>query len=549
MAETYNAHVSMESPVTDRPARRRLLPRDATALGAADASLPTDLVERSALRLTRLAWLTCAVVLVETIASHVGPVLSGADYTTGEHLWDAVGSSTMVLLSLAAGYAMSRPSLGQNVRVRLGIVYLIVIAFLMSFTDHADYFWRNGHGLHGVPTLTLLVLAFPVLVPMRPAAALAIGLSMSAMGPLAMLALVATLGYEPPDLGQLSQAFPWIASIVAAYFSHIIHGLGVEVGRARQLGAYDLDDVLGGGGKGEVWRAHHRLLARPAAIKLIRSDIVNAGEGTALERFKREAHTTASLHSPHTVEIYDYGVSDDGRLYYVMELLEGIDLQVLVDTHGPQPAERVAFWMRQVCHSLSEAHAEGLVHRDIKPANVVVGRYGQDYDFVKVVDFGLVTLGRGIDRDDSRLTGEGKIVGTPAFMAPELATSGVVDARSDLYSLGCAAYFMLTGRPVFEGRSPIEVIIGHVDREPASLAEAGASVPAELEQIIQQCLAKEPDQRPSSARLIMERLDTLTFAEPWTPQRAEDWWVTHDAASRPGPEVVDPTAQTQAPRR
>jgi serine/threonine-protein kinase len=223
---------------------------------------------------------------------------------------------------------------------------------------------------------------------------------------------------------------------VATVVSYVVVGLGREVAKAREMGSYQLGDLLGRGGMGEVYKATHRMLARPAAIKLIRPEMVgpagsNAGQ-SALTRFKREAMSAASLQSPHTVSLYDFGVTADGTFYFAMELLEGMDLETLVRTHGPQPAARVVHILRQVCESLEEAHAAGLVHRDIKPANIHLGRLGLRHDFAKVLDFGLVKRRIETDVTLTQVTGAGVISGTPAYMAPETALGDEVDGRADL---------------------------------------------------------------------------------------------------------------------
>jgi serine/threonine-protein kinase len=295
------------------------------------------------------------------------------------------------------------------------------------------------------------------------------------------------------------------------------------------MGAYHLETLLGRGGMGEVWRAKHQMLARPAAIKLIRPDAVGADEAsghTLLQRFEREAQATASLRSPHTVEIYDFGLSKDGTFFYVMELLEGIDLDTLVKQYGPIPAERVVHILRQVCHSLDEAHEAGLMHRDIKPANLFICRYGRDRDFVKVLDFGLVKKRHTTEDDQGDLTQHGTAVGTPSFMAPEmLSDGGLVDGRADIYAVGCVAYWLLTGLLVFEGSSAMAVIVKHARDIPDSpSARSEMDIPPALEQIVMDCLEKEPENRPQSASDLAIRLDQLNLPESWTDDCAATWW-------------------------
>ena len=258
-----------------------------------------------------------------------------------------------------------------------------------------------------------------------------------------------------------------LGTTLATITSRVTYGLRQQVAEANELGQYVLEEKIGGGGMGEVWRARHRLLIRPAAIKLIRPQMSGDPE-LLLRRFEREARATAALKSPHTVQLYDFGATEDGRLYYVMELLDGLDLDTLVRQYGPLPPERVVHILRQVCSSLQDAHGNGLVHRDIKPANVVVSRAGTTFDFAKVLDFGLVKLDpRGRPRTIVKLSTEGSTSGTPAFMAPEVVL-GVADTdhRVDLYALGCVGYWLLTGKLIFEGRTVVEVMFHHAHTPP-----------------------------------------------------------------------------------
>jgi serine/threonine-protein kinase len=284
---------------------------------------------------------------------------------------------------------------------------------------------------------------------------------------------------------------------------------------------------------GEVWKAEHRFLARPAAVKLIRPDRLGdpASESAvhAVQRFEREAQTTASLRSVHTVGLYDFGRSNLGALYYVMELLEGFDMETLVERFGPQPPARVVYWLEQVCHSLTEAHAKGLVHRDIKPANLFVCRYGCDFDFVKVLDFGMVSLQPSLAGQDANLTVEGRIHGTPAYLAPEVVTGDAQpDAQSDIYALGCVAYFLLSGELVFKGKTPVEVIVGHVERAPAPLSQvAEQTIPVAFERLVLQCLAKDPTERPDGVEAVMVALEGCRGDDLWAAEQARQWWETH----------------------
>lgn len=313
---------------------------------------------------------------------------------------------------------------------------------------------------------------------------------------------------------------------------------------AKELGSYRLVQCLGKGGMGEVWLAEHRLLARQAAIKMIR---VDAGAATveARERFHREAQTLASLRSRNTIELFDYGVAEDGTFFFVMELLEGLDLEHLVEQHGPQPADRVVRILVQICRSLGEAHEAGLVHRDVKPANVFLCRAADEVDVVKVLDFGLVhTHADPTSADPSHggapvgpLTNAGRVVGTPECIAPEQALGEAVDGRADIYAVGCVAYWLLSGKPVFDKDTAVQLLMAHVNEAPPPLSDRVPEISAALAEVLFRCLAKEPSARPQTMR---ELLGALTALERelapealWTEERARDWWTANMPAQVP----------------
>jgi serine/threonine-protein kinase len=251
------------------------------------------------------------------------------------------------------------------------------------------------------------------------------------------------------------------------------------------------------------------------------------GASAVLRRFEHEARATASLESPHTISLYDFGVADDGVFYYVMELLEGLDLESIVETYGPIPEARAVYLIEQACRSLEEAHQRGMIHRDVKPANIYVCKVGVEYDFVKVLDFGLVISEPGAAEPLTRLTAEGFTSGTPAYMAPEMAASGAkVDARADLYGLGCVAYFILTGQLVFDSPSPMKLIADHLTERPIppSARKNAPNVSSDVEAIVLQCLEKDPRQRPESARDLAERLRASSVWGRWTERDAKTWW-------------------------
>jgi serine/threonine-protein kinase len=299
---------------------------------------------------------------------------------------------------------------------------------------------------------------------------------------------------------------------------------------------------------GEVWRASHRMLARPAAIKLIREQAIDvvAGEtaGTLLRRFEREAQATAALTSPHTVQIYDFGITREGTFYYVMELLHGLDLRTLVEKTGPVPPQRTLHLLRQACDSLADAHAHGMVHRDVKPANLFVCRQGLTFDFLKVLDFGLV---RESGDAHAQLTQQGMTSGTPGYMAPEVATEKRrIDGRADLYALGCVGYWLLTGSNVFTADSALALVLKHVNEPPPPMRQASElDIPEEVESLIMECLAKSPNDRPESAQQLAARLDAMQkLIGPWTAEQAEAWWRLHLADLV---QVAQPTRPTSFP--
>jgi serine/threonine-protein kinase len=326
--------------------------------------------------------------------------------------------------------------------------------------------------------------------------------------------LSAVVLYAPPWLAPFGVvlAFASVAVLVVACGRMMTRGTTATLGAA--LGMYELESRIAQGGMGEVWRAKHQLLSRPAAIKLIKPHANDSGEleidAVAIKRFEREAQVTASLRSPHTVQLYDFGVTRSGTFYYVMELLEGTDLESLVRDHGPLEPARVVQVLEQALDSLAEAHSHGLVHRDIKPANLHLSERGLEKHFVKVLDFGLVKLDRA-DAVGGSLSRADRITGTPAYLAPELITGqGNVDGRADIYALGCVAYYLLTGRLVFEGDSAIQVAVAHATEAPIPPSQrVERHIPKDLERLVMACLEKDPERRPRTAVALLEMLRAL----------------------------------------
>jgi serine/threonine-protein kinase len=339
-----------------------------------------------------------------------------------------------------------------------------------------------------------------------------------------------------------------VAAIAAVFGTHLINTLRREAFEARQLGQYRLIAPLGAGGMGEVYLAEHRMLKRPCAIKLIHPE--QAGDPRVLARFEREVRMTARLSHWNTVEIFDYGRTDDGTFFYVMEYLPGLSLEDLLERHGPLPAERVIHLLRQTCHGLREAHAVGLIHRDIKPGNIFAAQRGGLYDVAKLLDFGLVKPVAEVP--SARLTVDGAISGTPLFMSPEQARGlDDLDARSDIYSLGAVAYALLSGRPPFDRARPLEVMMAHAHDavEPPSTRQA--NVPADLERVVLRCLAKKPEDRFQDVDSLERALAECAAADQWTQAHAARWWqeIEESAELRETASMNALTAEESAPKR
>ncbi len=293
-----------------------------------------------------------------------------------------------------------------------------------------------------------------------------------------------------------------------------------------RVGKYRLLRKIGEGGMGEVWGAKHQLLTRPAAIKLIRigTNPEDKKSKVALQRFEREAKATANLQSPNTVRLYDYGVSDEGAFYIVMEQLNGMDINTMIRKFGAMKAERVVYFLLQACRSLMEAHSLGLLHRDIKSQNLFICRLGAEYDVLKVLDFGMV---KNLDpsEDDLELTNPNEIPGTATTVAPELLNQEGSDNRADIYSLGCVAYRMLTGKAVFQTTSVTQMLLNHVSVIPKPPSAMNSlRIPKGLDKTVMACLEKNPENRPESADILWENLHEIRFKEAWNQDRAKKWW-------------------------
>jgi serine/threonine-protein kinase len=327
--------------------------------------------------------------------------------------------------------------------------------------------------------------------------------------------------------------FPTLVLLMATAFgagvfgTHMIGTLRREAFEAKQLGQYRLKQLIGAGGMGEVYLAEHQLLKRPCALKVIRPG--KADDPKVLARFEREVRATAALSHWNTVEIYDYGRTDDGTFYYVMEFLPGKSLAELVEEYGPLPAGRVIYLLRQTCDALHEAHSAGLIHRDIKPGNIFAAQRGGVYDVAKLLDFGLAKPRGNGNGENIQLTHDGAITGSPLYMSPEQSLGeNEADARGDIYSLGAVAYFLLTGHPPFEADTAMKVLVAHAREEASPLSRWRHDIPADLERVVLRCLAKRPEDRFQDVLTLHRALLDCEAAGDWSAERAEKWWYETD---------------------
>jgi serine/threonine-protein kinase len=517
-------------------------------------TLPPDLKRQATGRLRLIAIMYSVIFF---FADLFPPLVTGEIGQRFQHLTEWVPTLISIAGGLVVAALASSPRLSWEAKVNLGLVFQALASYGIAL---AMYLTLPSVG---TPTIVYHVLSpswvavwmmfYATIVPAPPQLSLLALIASASAPPVVIGFTLVHAGlwkYWTPVMFFFMHVFPYMLCVALAWAgARIVFKLGADVSRARAIGSYVLVERLGEGGMGEVWRATHQLLAREAAIKFIRPESI-AGSNPEqaqmlLKRFQLEARATASLTSVHTINLFDFGVTEDGRFYYVMELLDGMDCEQLVRRFGPLPAARVIHVMRQVCESLEEAHGKGLIHRDMKPANIYMCRSGPVHDFVKVLDFGLVAHRMAPATGDPRLTQAEQAVGTPEFMPPEAALGREIDGRADLYGLACTAYWLLTGRSVFEGTSLYDLISKHLHTTPAPPSRhASSAVPQSLDRLILHCLEKEPALRPGSARALARRLREIAGVEPWHEEQAEAWWAANLVGSakassvNPTPEAV-----------
>ena len=511
----------------ETPVSQRLGVRTAT-------ELPDELVADQANRLALFSMIGGALWVYALATDLIVPfVLPGTMSPAVVRAIHYAAIATAIAMYLYVRYSSNAPHTKRSV----GLVYFL---FNCASVAALNAIGHNGWTMpvNELPTFhiswnTVAILVFSMIASAPPRQLLVATLLAAATDPLGVW-IAHLRGVQVPPLAYIALLYlpNFVCAVVGLTPSVMLHRLGSRLRHAQELGSYRLLEQLGHGGMGEVWRAEHRLLARTAAIKLIRPDLLGASNRDEsrrmIRRFEREARATASLHSPHTIQVFDFGTTGDGSFYYVMELLAGRDLESLVRDFGPLPANRTITLMRQVCHSLADAHARGLVHRDIKPANIYTCRMGLEYDFVKVLDFGLVKTPERAGRQQTMLTAAQGTAGTPAYMAPEVILGEEVDRRADVYAVGCVAYFLLTGQLVFEAENSMKMMMRHINEIPLPPSQRSElPIPADLNALVMSCLAKDPNDRPQNAEELFRMANHCTACEGWNQESAKAWWMTH----------------------
>jgi serine/threonine-protein kinase len=522
--------------------KQLIVPREHTPLPGRPPSthgasrLPEDLMTE---QVQRLALFTLIGVVLWTFALAVNQVVSAVApaffvlVPRSIRPLEVVGVIVSILMFVYIKFAPHSP----ETKADIGLGYMIFNAAAIAFMNNIAAPPPLQARMIQVSWIAIVLLVYSMVTPVTPRKMLAASLVAASLDPLAVW-LAHLRGTEVPSVLQTFVLFwpNYACAFLATMPSRFLQHVGRKLRKARDLGSYELVSLLGHGGMGEVWEARHRLLARRAAVKLVRPELIGAATDAeariVLKRFEREAQATAGLSSPHSIQLFDFGITDHGVFYYVMELLAGRDLESLVREFGPLPAERVGYLVRQISHSLADAHVRGLVHRDIKPANIYVCRMGREYDFVKVLDFGLVKMNsdRGATRAETlALTADQKTTGTPAYMAPEIILGETdIDRRADVYALGCVAYFLLTGQLVFEADTPMKMLLQHVQAQPVPPSQrTELPIPPEVDALVLACLEKDPEKRPQNAEVLLSLACGCKSAECWNNDLAKTWWEKH----------------------
>ena len=442
-------------------------------------------------------------------------------------------------LAVVAALLLPPRSYGRRtLRLFEGVVFgatALLLAWVQTVRGCVCVTMGGGHELAFVAETLLpwisLIYIYGLLIPNRGSRATLVVILMAATP----LAIFVGLSWRYPHFAAILQGEGYwlqvalgllIPVMAASYGAYRVNFLRIEASAARQIGSYTLEQRLGAGGMGEVFQARHRFLKRPCAVKLI--DPRHADDPTAMARFEAEVQAASTLTHPNTIDIYDYGRTADGTFYYVMEFLPGLNTQQLVERHGPLPAGRTIHLLRQVCAALTEAHDRDLIHRDIKPANLFVCERGGVRDVVKLLDFGLVRSRQSLTAagSDQELTREGTVVGSPLYIAPEHALGGSAhDARSDIYSLGAVAYWLLAAEPVFRRDNALKVLFAHAHDPVTPPGQLCSDIPADLERVVMRCLEKDPDDRFTTVRELDRALADCDAAGAWDSDDAARWWA------------------------
>jgi serine/threonine-protein kinase len=518
----------MPTPRT-RIARRHDTGRPHT--GPITGRMPEELLSEQAQRLVIFAAVAGAIW---TFALFMDAVVLPGFSETGQLNWRALPVEIVAAAgSVVIWLYMRSAACPSAIKTNIGLGFMLLNAVGIAVLNAWAMPLAGPNDMH-LSWMTVLILIYSMIASTTPRRILFASLAAASLDPVAFGIAHLLEAPTPAPLAIFVMTWPNFAcAVVAMLPSRVLQRIGRVLHEAQEMGSYHLVERLGTGGMGEVWRAEHRLLARQAAIKLVRPEVLGARTDAearlTLRRFEREAQATAQLSSPHTIQLFDFGITEDGTFYYVMELLAGLDLESLVRDFGPLPADRALYLLRQVAHSLADAHARGLVHRDIKPANIYVCRMGLEYDFVKVLDFGLVKFKQPGGGVDTLATLDHTTSGTPAYMAPETILGDVdVDRRADVYALGCVAYYLLTGQLVFEADTPMKMLMQHLHAEPIPPSRrTELPIPPQLDDLVMACLQKDPNLRPQNAEELFRLACECRGCEGWSQERAKAWWEVH----------------------